>query len=193
MLAEFNSPKSFWAEAVSTACHSSNRLYFRKKLNMTPYEIFTGNKPTISYFRVFGCKCYYLHKGVRLAKFQSKALEGRFVGYGVESHTYRVYDISSRIVIETCSVEFEENDGSQVGQSGVCDVGDEMPQEAIGRMGVGFFRPIEGHLVADREGLCSTQVEPSSSQAPQAPTSDPTSAPTQEHVQDPQPNDQVAT
>ena len=115
MLAEFNSPKSFWAEAVSTACHSSNRLYFRKKLNKTPYEIFTGNKPTISYFRVFGCKCYYLHKGVRLAKFQSKALEGRFVGYGAESHTYRVYDIASWIVIETCSVEFEENDGSQVG------------------------------------------------------------------------------
>lgn len=50
MLAEFKSPKSFWAEAVSTACHLSNRLYFRKKFNKTPYEIFTGKKPTISYF-----------------------------------------------------------------------------------------------------------------------------------------------
>ena len=36
MLEEFKSPLSFWAEAISTACHSSNRLYFRKGLNKDP-------------------------------------------------------------------------------------------------------------------------------------------------------------
>jgi hypothetical protein len=56
------------------------------------------------------------------------------------------------------------NDGSLVGQVDVCDVGDEIPHEAIGRMGVGFFRPIEEPLMVEREGLCSTQVEPSPSQ-----------------------------
>ena len=50
MLAEFKSPINFWAEAISTACHSSNRLYFRKGLKKTPYEILTGNKPNIGYF-----------------------------------------------------------------------------------------------------------------------------------------------
>jgi hypothetical protein len=35
-------------------------------------------------------------------------------------------------------------------------------------MGVGHLIPIEEHLLAEGEGLCSTQVEPSSSQAPQA-------------------------
>ena len=64
---------------------------------------------------------------------------------------------------------FDENDGSQVGQVDVCDVDVEMPQDAIRRMGVEFFRPIEEHRVADREELCSTQVEPSSSQHHQAP------------------------
>ena len=57
---------------------------------------------------------------------------------------------------------FEENDGSQVVEFHVSNVDVEIPQDAIRRMGVGFFRPIEGHLLADREGLCSTQVEPSS-------------------------------
>ena len=90
MLAEYKSPYNFWAEAISTACHSANRLYLRKGLNKTPYEILTGNKPNISYFKVFGCKCFYLIKGVRLSKFESKALEGIFVGYGLESHTYRI-------------------------------------------------------------------------------------------------------
>ena len=80
MLTEFKSPQFLWAEAVSTACHSSNRLYFRKALKKTPYEILTGNKPNVSYFHVFGCKCFYLIKGVRLSKFQAKTLEGIFVG-----------------------------------------------------------------------------------------------------------------
>ena len=46
------------------------------------------------------------------------------------------------------------------------DVGDEIPPQAIRRMGVGFYLPIEEHLVAEGEGQCSTQVEPSSSQDP---------------------------
>ena len=64
MLAEFKTPLNFWAEAISTACHSSNWLYFRKKLDKTAYELLTGNKLNVSYFRVFGCKCLYLRKGV---------------------------------------------------------------------------------------------------------------------------------
>ncbi|KAK1697716.1 hypothetical protein QYE76_014413 [Lolium multiflorum] len=184
MMAEYKSRYNFWAEAISTACHSSNRLYLRKGLNKTPYEILTGNKPNISYFKVFGCKCFYKIKGVRLSKFAPKALEGIFVGYGAESHTYRIFDVSSRIIIESCSVKFEENDGSQVGQVDVC-AGDEIPQDAIVRMGVGFFRPIEGHGVASREELCSTTVEPSSSQHQQTIPSEANDAPTQEQEQDP--------
>ncbi|KAK1619280.1 hypothetical protein QYE76_024797 [Lolium multiflorum] len=184
MMAEYKSRYNFWAEAISTACHSSNRLYLRKGLNKTPYEILTGNKPNISYFKVFGCKCFYKIKGVRLSKFAPKALEGIFVGYGAESHTYRIFDIASGIIIESCSVRFEENDGSQVGQVDVC-AGDEIPQDAIVRMGVGFFRPIEGHGVASREELCSTTVEPSSSQHQQTLPSEANDAPTQEQEQDP--------
>jgi transposase InsO family protein len=42
MLAEFKSPYNFWAEAINTACHATNRLYLHKNLNKTPYEILTG-------------------------------------------------------------------------------------------------------------------------------------------------------
>ncbi|MCY0495685.1 hypothetical protein OVV82_26455, partial [Klebsiella pneumoniae] len=92
-----------------------------------------------------GCKCFYQIKGARLSKFEPKALEGVFVGYGANSHTYRVYDKSLERVVESCSVRFDENDGSQVAQFHVCDVANEEPQDAIRRMGVGFFRPIEIH------------------------------------------------
>ena len=171
MLAEFKTPLNFWAEAISTACHSSNRLYFRKKLNKTPYELLTGNKPNVSYYRVFGCKCLYLRKGVRLSKFQSKALEGIFVGYGLKSHTYRIFDVLSRVIVETCSVEFDENNGSQVAQFHVCDADDEGPEVSIQKMGVGFFRPTELHQDTTQGETSSTQVEPSTSQASPAPPS----------------------
>ena len=115
MLAEFKSPLFLWAEAISTACHSSNRLFFRVGKKFTPYEMLTGNKPNVSYYRAFGCKCFYKNKSVRLSKFESKVLEGVFVGYGAESHTYRVYDKTVGKVIESCDVRFDENDGSQVG------------------------------------------------------------------------------
>ena len=65
-------------------------------------------------------------------------------------------------------MEFDENNGSQVEQSGTCDVGDEIPSQAIRRMGVGFILPIEELLVAEGEGKCSTQVEPSPTQGPHA-------------------------
>jgi hypothetical protein len=63
-------------------------------------------------------------------------------------------------------VRFDEDNGFFVGQSGVRDVGDEIPPRAIRRMGVGFFHPIEGHLLTEGEGQCSTQVEPSPAEHP---------------------------
>ena len=78
-------------------------------------------------------------------------------------------------------MEFDENNGSQVEQSGTCDVGDEIPPQAIIRMGVGFILPIEEPLVAEGEGQCSTQVEPSPHQDPHA---------SEEQSEGPQPNEQ---
>ena len=103
-----------------------------------------------------------------MSKFEARAYEGIFVGYASNSNAYRVLNKSSRLIEETCNMEFDENNGSQVEQSGTCDVGDEIPPQAIRRMGVGFILPIEEPLVAKGEGQCSTQVEPSPTQGPHA-------------------------
>src|SRR4051812_4017211 len=168
MMAEFKSPYNFWAEAINTACHATNRLCLRKILNKTPYEIITRKKPNIKYFRVFGCKCFILKKGARLSKFESKKNEGIFVGYASNSHAYRVYNKSSGLVEESSNVEFDEYNGSQVGKSDLNDVGDEITPQAIRRMGVGHFLPVEEPLVVEGEGQCSTHVEPSPPQDQQA-------------------------
>ena len=141
-MAEFKTPYNFWAEAINTVCHASNRLYLRKGLYKAPYEILISNKPNLKYFWVFGCKCFILKKGVRLSKFEARAYEGIFVGYATNSHAYRVLNKSTVHIEETCNVEFDENNGSQVEQSGTCDVGDEIPPQAIRRMGVAHILPI---------------------------------------------------
>jgi hypothetical protein len=181
MMMEFKSPYNFWAEAVNTACHTTNQVYLRKILNKTPYEILTRNKPNVKYLRVFSCGYYLLKKGNRLSKFEPRAIEGIFVGYALDSYTYKVYNKTTGQVEESFNVRFDENDASNVKQVKLGDVGDVMPPEAIRRMGVDFYLPIEEHLLAEGEGQCSTQVEPSPSQDQQAPQHDPC----QEQTRDP--------
>jgi hypothetical protein len=81
MLGEFKTPERFWSEAMNTACHAMNRVYLHRLLKNTSYELLTGNKPNISYFRVFGSKCYILVKKGRNSKFAPKAVEGFLLGY----------------------------------------------------------------------------------------------------------------
>ena len=152
---------------------------------MTPYEILTGHKPNVTYIKVFGCKCYILKKGTRLSKFNSKTDEGIFVGYSSDSHAYRVYNKTTGRVVETSNVTFEEDDVSRGRQSVACDAGVAIPPDTIGRMGIGFFRPIEGHLMEEGEGPSSASAEPSPSQvhdADQGPSDR-----GQEQAEDPQP------
>jgi hypothetical protein len=73
MLREFKMPERFWLEAVNTACHAVNRLYLHRLLKKTSYELLTGNKPNVSYFRVFGSKFYILVKKGRCRRGNSPA------------------------------------------------------------------------------------------------------------------------
>jgi transposase InsO family protein len=64
MLDEYKTSDRFSAEAINTACCAINRLYLHRILKKTSYELLTGKKPNVSYFRVFGSKCLFLLKEV---------------------------------------------------------------------------------------------------------------------------------
>ncbi|GJW24902.1 ribonuclease H-like domain-containing protein [Tanacetum coccineum] len=55
MLADSKLPTTFWAEVVNTACYVQNRVLVIKPHNKTPYELFLGRKPALSFMRPFGC------------------------------------------------------------------------------------------------------------------------------------------
>ena len=114
MLLENNLPKSFWAEAVNTANYILNRCLIRPILKKTPYELFKGRKPNISYFKPFGCTCFVHNNGKdNLGKFDSRSDEAIFIGYASNSKAYCVYNKRTKIVEESIHIIFEEsNDGT---------------------------------------------------------------------------------
>ncbi|KAI3729977.1 hypothetical protein L6452_18650 [Arctium lappa] len=108
MLAYSSLPISLWAEAISTACYTQNRSILHRRFNKTPYELMNGIKPNIKYFKAFGSKCYVLNDRDNLNKFAPKTDEAIFLGYSISSVSYRVYLTSSRKVIESVNVRFDE-------------------------------------------------------------------------------------
>ncbi|KAK1629743.1 hypothetical protein QYE76_004058 [Lolium multiflorum] len=153
MLSEFNSPHNFWGEAISTV-HYSNRLFLRPLHNKTPYELLTGNKPNVTYIRVFGCKCLVKNNKGKLGKFETRTIEGIFVGYAENSHAYRYYNRSTGTIEVSCDVVFLEDNGSQVEQVVPCVAGnDDDPSSAIKHMGIGHIRPMEVHNDDQDDGV----------------------------------------
>jgi hypothetical protein len=171
MLGEFKTPKRFWSEAVNTACHAINRLYLHRLLKKTSYELLTGNKPNVSYFRVFGSKCYILVKKGRHSKYDPMAVEGFLLGYESNTKAYRVFNKSSGLVEVSSDVVFDETDGSPREQVDLDDIDeDEVPTVAMRTMAIGDVQPQE----------LQEQDQPSSSTLVHPPTQDDGQVPQEE-------------
>jgi hypothetical protein len=62
----------------------------------------------VSHFHVFGCKCFILKKGKKLDKFEAGSVDGIFFGYPSHSRAYRVLNLETNQIVETCEVTFDE-------------------------------------------------------------------------------------
>ncbi|GJX43998.1 putative ribonuclease H-like domain-containing protein [Tanacetum coccineum] len=109
MLADSKLLTIFWAEAVSTACYVHNMVLVVKPHNKTPYELFRGFKPTLSFMRPFGCHVTILNTLDSLGKFDGKSDEGFFVRYSLSSKAFRAYNTRTRMVEENLHIRFLEN------------------------------------------------------------------------------------
>jgi transposase InsO family protein len=163
MLGEYKTPERFWSEAMNTACRAINRLYLHCLLKKTSYELLTGNKPNVSYFRVFGSKRYILVKKGRRSKFAPKVVERFLLGYDSNTKAYRVFNKSSGLVEVSSDVVFDETNGSPREQVDLDDVDeDEVSTAAMQTMAIGDVRPHEQQ----------EQDQPSSSTLVHPPTQD---------------------
>ncbi|GJR46560.1 putative ribonuclease H-like domain-containing protein [Tanacetum coccineum] len=109
MLADSKLPITFWAEAVNTTCYAKNRVRIVKPYNKTPYELFRGRTPALSFMRPFRCHVSILNTLDFLGKFDGKSDDGFFVGYSLTSKAFRVYNIRTRKVEENLHIRFLED------------------------------------------------------------------------------------
>jgi hypothetical protein len=64
--------------------------------------------PNVSHFNVFGCKCFILKKGKKLDKFEARSVNGIFFGYASQSRAYRVLNLETNQIVETCKITFDK-------------------------------------------------------------------------------------
>jgi hypothetical protein len=183
MLDEYKTPDRFWAEAINTACYSINRLYLHQILKKTLYELLTGKKPNVSYFRVFESKCFILIKRGRNSKFAPKAVEGFLLSYDSNTRAYIVFNKSTGLVEVSYDTVFDETNGSQVEQVDLDELDDEEAQcVALRNMSIGDVCPKESEEPPQAQG------QPSSSIQASPPTQDDDQAQKEDEDQDDEPH-----
>ena len=109
MLNEKKFPKNFWPEAVNWSVHLLNRSPTLAVKNVTPEEAWSHIKPSVSYFRIFGCTAYVHIPDVKRTKLDNKSLKCVFLGVSGEAKAYRLFDPLSKTIIISRDVKFEED------------------------------------------------------------------------------------
>ena len=102
-------PLSFWAEAVVYIVYTLNRTCSRVHGDTTPFELYTGIKPSLSHLRPFGCPVF-IHISTQLRKkLDAKSQKGIFLGYFEESKAYKIWDSEKKQIVTTRDLVFDES------------------------------------------------------------------------------------
>nr|GEZ12325.1 reverse transcriptase domain-containing protein [Tanacetum cinerariifolium] len=108
MLIFSRAPLFLWVEAIATACFTQNRSIIHRRFNKTPYELINGRKLDISFPHVFEALCYPKNDHEDIGKLGAKGDIGFFIGYSADSCAYRVFNRTTKKIIETMNVSFDE-------------------------------------------------------------------------------------
>jgi hypothetical protein len=74
---------------------------------LTSFELRFGRLLFVSHFTHFGCKCFVLKCG-NLDKFETRSSDGILLGYTPHGRSYRVFNLETNTVVETCVVTFDK-------------------------------------------------------------------------------------
>lgn len=108
MMNHFDLPTSLWEDAVQVSVYLKNRTPTRILEMATPYELWTGEKPSIEHYRVFGCCAYAFEEDHKRKKLDPKAKKLVFIGYTRTDQNYRLLDWEKKRIIITPHVVFDE-------------------------------------------------------------------------------------
>jgi hypothetical protein len=111
ILACKNMPKRFWPEALKWSTYVMNRSPTVSVRNMTSEEAWSGIKPSVHHFRVFGCLAYAHIPDNQRKKLDGKSIKCVNLGLSDESKAYKLYDPLEKKIIISRDVIFDESKG----------------------------------------------------------------------------------
>ncbi|KAK9941415.1 hypothetical protein M0R45_018018 [Rubus argutus] len=108
MLAKGKIPKSFWPEAVNWSIHILNRSPTFAVQNMTPEEAWSGKKPAVDHFKIFGCIAYAHIPDEKRKKLDDKGEKCVFLGVSEQSKAYKLFNPITKKIVVSRDVIFDE-------------------------------------------------------------------------------------
>lgn len=117
LLCDKQVPNRVWPEAVKWTAHVINRSPTLVTKDKTPEEMWSGVKPKVDYFRVFGCLAHVHVPDQKRKKLDDKSIQCVFLGVSEESKAYRLLNPVTKIVTVSRDVIFEEEKGWNWGRT----------------------------------------------------------------------------
>jgi histone deacetylase 1/2 len=109
LLFQTNMPPLFLVEALHTANHLLNIRPSRAIGHFTPYFLLHGIHPTYDHLRVFGCLCFPNLSPITTLTLPPRSSRCILLGCPREHKGYRCFDLTTRKVIISRHVTFDEN------------------------------------------------------------------------------------
>lgn len=108
MLFGMKVPLRFWTEATQYAVHILNQSPTAILGEVTPSEKWSNHKPSVEHLRVFGCLAYAMVPYDKRTKLEEKSIMCVMFGVSKESKAYRLYDPTTKKIIISKDVKFDE-------------------------------------------------------------------------------------
>jgi len=96
MLIEKQVPKIFWAEVARWCVNILNRSPIVAVQNKTPEEAWSGVKPIVDYFRVFGFLAHVHVPDQHREQLDDKSKKCVLLGVSDESKAYQLFDLLTK-------------------------------------------------------------------------------------------------
>ena len=110
MLFQMQVPKSYWSDAVLTACYLINRMPSSVLGGQIPHKVLFTGRPLYSLpLRIFGCTCYVHALDPNRSKLDPRSIRCIFLGYSRTQKGYKCYSPSLRRHFVCADVTFNES------------------------------------------------------------------------------------
>lgn len=109
LLLQSHLPKTFWPEAIHTACYLINRLPSSAIEFSIPERLWSQKETSLQHLRPFGCDVWSHIPSQYRSKFDATASPGIMLGYSDHPANYVIWDLRSHKILITPHITFNES------------------------------------------------------------------------------------